>query len=128
MASASNSVIKGNYAGHLIRYNGLDVVITRVTYYRDSLKVNSHNELPLNTSNVKQYEVITEETWKSGSSAILRGALGASVLGPLGLFAGFSAKNKGIYLIAIEWKDGQKSLIEIDEKKYQVLMRRLYRF
>lgn len=71
-------------------------------------------------TNVKDYEVIDESTKKSGSSAVLRGALGAAVLGPFGLLAGLSAKNKGVHLIAIEFTDGKRCLIEIDEKLYKI--------
>ena len=125
MASARNRVIAGEYDGMAVKYAHSQVVIPRVPY-STTLELNAYNQLRLGKANVKQYEVITEETMKSGSSAILRGALGASVLGPLGLLAGLSAKNKGIYTIAIEWKDGNKSLIEIDEKIYKELIRDLF--
>lgn len=34
-----------------------------------------------------------------------------------------SAKNKGIYQIAIQFKDGKKSLIEVDDKIYKTLIK-----
>lgn len=33
---------------------------------------------------------------------------------------------KGIYLIAIAFKDGKKSLLEVDEKVYKSLLRKMF--
>lgn len=46
----------------------------------------------------------------------MRGALGAAVLDPVGILAGLTAKTKGIHMIAIEWQNDDKSLIEVDKK------------
>ena len=70
--------------------------------------------------------VITEEKMKSGTSAILRGAAGAALLGGVGILAGLTAKTKGVYTVVILWKDGEKSLIEIDEKLYKVLVKGMF--
>lgn len=77
-------------------------------------------------SDVVSYEVITEEKYKSGTSAILRGAAGVVLLGNIGVLAALSAKNKGIYVIAVEWKNGDKSLIEIDDKLYKRFMQSMF--
>ena len=45
----------------------------------------------MNKYNVEMYEVLSEEKIKSGTSAILRGGMGAMLLGPVGLLAGLSA-------------------------------------
>ena len=75
---------------------------------------------------LSHYETITEEKMKSGTSAIMRGALGAAVLGPVGILAGLTAKNKEIHTIAIEWNDGEKTLIEVDEKIYKQIIKDLF--
>lgn len=104
MAGAKNEVIAGYHKGKLIKTakNGLGIGI-----------------YALNKQTVESYEVITEDKVKSGTSAILRGAAGMALLGGVGILAGLTAKNKGIYTIAIQWKDGNKSLIEIDDKLYK---------
>ena len=81
------------------------------------------NKIDINKDTIEKYEIITEEQRKSGTSAILRGSLGAAVLGPVGLLAGMGAKNKGTYQIAIQFKDGKKSLIQIDDKMYKVFIK-----
>lgn len=44
----------------------------------------------------------------------------------VGLAAGLTAKRKGIYMVAIEFYDGKKSLIEINEKAYKNLIRDMF--
>ena len=62
----------------------------------------------------------------SGWDAILRGVAGMTLLGGVGILAGLTAKTKGIYTVAILWKDGEKSLIEIDEKLYKILVKSMF--
>ncbi|MHA6258358.1 hypothetical protein ACXYMX_00470 [Sporosarcina sp. CAU 1771] len=79
-------------------------------------------KIPLNKKTVASYEVITEEHRKSAVSGVSRGLVGGVLLGPVGLLAGLSAKSKGTHTIAIEFLDGKKSLIEINEKMYKILI------
>ena len=51
---------------------------------------------------------------------------GVALLGGVGILAGLSAKNKGIFTIAIQWKDGKKSLIEIDDKLYKKFINEMF--
>lgn len=76
----------------------------------------------LTKRHLASYEVITEDTVKSGSSAILRGAVGVALLGGVGLLAGLSAKNKTTYRVVVEWKSGEISLLELDEGDYNTLV------
>lgn len=55
-----------------------------------------------------------------------RGLVGGALLGPVGLLAGLSAKNKGTHTLVIEFKDGKKSLIEVNEKIYKLLMQKMF--
>ena len=44
------------------------------------------------------------------------------MLGPVGMLAGgISAKNKGIYQVAVEFTDGKRSLLEVDDKIYKAI-------
>lgn len=132
MASAKNRVIAGAFDGKPVRYKSFvdyHVLITDIpSYSTDAYGLNSYSNsgLELTKNNVIMYESITEEKMKSGSSAIIRGAFGAAVLGPVGILAGLTAKNKGIHTVAIEWKNGKKSLIEVDEKIYKKLIADLF--
>lgn len=128
MASAKNQVIAGEFTGKYIKYGFINryVVIQKIPSYTTNIELNSYSELEIRKSNVIQYEVVTEEKIRSASSAIIRGAAGATILGPVGLLAGLTAKNKGIHTLAIEWINGKKSLIEVDEKIYKQLITDLF--
>lgn len=115
MSNAKNKVIAGDYANKKIIESFGNLKISSLT-----------EERIIDKTTVETYEVITDEIRKSGTSAILRGGLGAAVFGPAGLLAGVTAKNKGIYQIAIQFRDGKKSLIEIDEKLYKLLIKKCF--
>lgn len=73
---------------------------------------------------VSSYTVI-DETNKDQYS-FWKGALGVALLGGVGAIAGIKGKNKKEYLIAIEWKDGEKSLILIDDEYYKVFVKSMF--
>lgn len=128
MASASNRVIAGKFEGKYIKFGFADryVLIKDISSRDTDLSLTPYKELQINKNNVQSYEVITEEKMKSGTSAILRGALGATILGPVGILAGLTAKTKGFHTIAIEWANDEKSLIEVDEKMYKQITKDLF--
>lgn len=75
---------------------------------------------------VESYEVISEEKNISLASGLLRGVAGRIILGPWGMLAALTAKKKGAYSIALQWKNGKKSLIEADEKIYKAIVKNLF--
>lgn len=83
---------------------------------------NPNNNIKINSDTVARYEVIDEGEKKVAGRAVA----GAILAGPLGLAVGaLSAKAKGI-LIAIEFTDGKKSLIECDQKTYKAVLKSCY--
>ena len=117
MARAKNKVIAGEYQGRGIIAVGNTVKI--VTGFAKSIT--------LNKDVVDSYELATDEHRKSASSGISKGLVGGFLLGPVGALGGvLSAKSIGIYQIAIQFKDGKKSLIEVDDKIYKVLIKSLF--
>ena len=113
MAKAKNKVIAGEYEGKKVESGLLGVHIK--TFLEN---------INLDKKNVSSYEVITDDIRKSAKSGVARGIVGGVLLGPVGALAGgLSAKNKGIYQIAIEFKDGKKSLIEVDDKIYKAIVK-----
>ncbi|MEG6615393.1 hypothetical protein V6C27_02975 [Peptococcaceae bacterium 1198_IL3148] len=113
---AQNKVIAGDYEGSLIMG-----FVTPGIYPNPK-----ERPIELTKENVVKYEVITEEHRKSAISGVSRGLVGGALLGPVGLLAGLSAKNKGTYVIAIEFTNGKKSLIEINEKLYKALIKSMF--
>lgn len=110
-----NKVIAGDYMG-------LEIFCFDNIYIHDPFGV----DIELNKETIKTYEIVDEESKKSASSMIGRAALGAAILGPIGLLAGATARRKGIYTVAIEFNDGKKSLLEIDEKRYKKLLKIMF--
>ena len=113
--SAQNKVIAGDYENKKVQESFGTLKIASLT-----------GERVIDKTTVEAYEVITDEMRKSGTSAILRGGLGSLVLGPVGLLAGLTAKNKRTYQVAVQFRDGKKSLLELDEKLYKVLVKKCF--
>ena len=117
MGSSKNKVIAGDYEGKQILCTAGKVVI--VLGFLKQLELNKHT--------VKDYEVITDEHRKSAKSGVARGLVGGALLGPVGLLAGgLSAKSKGVYQVAVEFSDGKRSLIEMDDKAYKTIIKNLF--
>ena len=108
---AKNKVIAGKYLNEYIFSN---------------FGITTIGKLTINKSIVSSYEIVDEQSQKSASSAIGRGALGAVILGPIGLLAGLSAKSKGVHTLILHYTDGEKSLIEVNDKTYKNIMKMLF--
>lgn len=113
---AQNKVIAGDYIGKM----------TGVSLGQLYIATSFGKPMYLNKQNIEAYELITDEQRKSAASGVIRGAVGATLLGPVGLLAGLSAKNKGIYTVAIKFKDGKNSLLEVDDKFYKALIKMMF--
>lgn len=120
---AKNKVVAGDYEGkELVSQLGDLFVILGF------LKT-----LHLNKDTVEAYEIVDEEKRKSAASAVGRGLVGgiagSLILGPVGLIgglAGLSAKSKGTHIVAIQFKDGKKSLLQLDDKAFSILRKKLF--
>ncbi len=112
---AKNKVIAGDYEGGEI-----------FCAFGDLSIIGTVNNMPLDKSTIKSYDIIDEESRKSVTSAVGRAVAGAVFLGAVGWVAGVTAKRKGIYAIALEYHKGGKSLIEIDEKRYKLLIKKMF--
>ncbi|CDA71491.1 putative uncharacterized protein [Ruminococcus sp. CAG:579] len=117
MAKAKNKVIAGDYEGSPV-----------ILFFGGSTGIKFNKEqIMLNSKNVEKYEVITDEQRKSAASGVARGIVGGALLGPVGLLAGgLSAKSKGIYQVAVQFNEGKRSLLEIDEKIYKALVKNCF--
>lgn len=108
---AQNKVIAGDYIGAPVTETLGTVTVGNITFSKHT---------------AASYEVVTEEQRKSAVSGVVRGLVGRAVLGPVGLLAGLSAKNVGTYTIAVNWKSGKKSLIEVNDKIYKLILKEMF--
>ena len=96
--------------------------------YKNKKIVNGGDMLLLDGGLTKRYissYTLIDESNKEEYS-FLKGALGAAFFGGLGAVAGIGGKSRKEYLIAVEWKDGEKSLILIDDKNYKVFVQSMF--
>ena len=114
--AAKNKVIAGDYNGKMILS----------TFGIVSLSTSAFKSFPLDKTTVEEYEVLDEESRKSATSAVGRAFVGGVILGPVGWLAGLSAKSKGTHTIALQFKDGKKSMIEVDDKIHSALRKKLF--
>lgn len=83
----------------------------------------------LTKKSIASYNVIDETN--KGRYSFWKGALGTALLGNFGVVAGIDGKNTKEYLIEIEWiypknSTNNKSLILLDERYYQTLVRSMF--
>lgn len=79
---------------------------------------------PFSKRYISSYTVIDESN--KDQYSFWKGALGVALFGGIGAVAGINGKNKKEYLIAIEWKDGEKSLILINDEYYKVFVKSMF--
>ena len=116
---ASNSVVAGDYAGK-------NILLEKGMPYIWEVVDGKWGNLYFNKQYVDSYEFFDSKTQKSAASAVGRAALGAALLGPVGLLAGVSAKSVGTHQIVIYWKSGKRSLIEVDDKIKAAIVAKLF--
>ena len=85
--------------------------------------LNTKEAVYLNKETVASYQVINQDLSTSASSGIARSIIGGALFGNSGALGGAaSAKKKVTYTMVINFKDGKRSLIEVNEKMYKAIM------
>lgn len=108
MAKASNKVIAGDYQGKLVGGSFSEAFI--------SLTLTKF--LYLNRETVSSVTPLDDDSQISVASATMRGLVGELLLGPIGLVAAATAKRNGIHILGIEFNNGKRSVVEVDDKRY----------
>ena len=117
MKKVRNEVIAGDYAGRKVRCTRDKVIFDKLL----------SPPVEVSADTVAYYEVVDQESTKSLGSTLTRGLVGNALLGNVGMVAGvMSAENTTAVVVSIEFKNGDKSLIEIDKNIYKVLLRALF--
>ena len=113
MSKAKNAVIAGDYKG------------AKVKTALGSVSIGAFPKpVVLSKKTVISYELVTDEHRKSAASGIAKGLAGSLLFGFVGGIAGASsAKTKGIYQVALEFENGKRSLVEVDEKTYKAIVK-----
>lgn len=112
MTRAKNKVIAGDYKGKLVG----------VSFSEAFISLTLTNFISINNETVKGLTPLDDDSQISVASAAMRGLIGEMLLGPIGLIAAGTAKRNGIHLLGIEFKDGKRSVVEVDDKRYKEIV------
>lgn len=116
MASARNMVVAGDYQG------------CYVGCINDQLFIKApEGVVYLTIFDIETHQLVTEEKGRSITSGIVRGLIGGLLFQTPGLIGGvLLAKNDKVYQVSVEFKNGKRSLIEMDSRRYNALVRICY--
>lgn len=116
MAKAKNKVVAGDY-------EGWDVVCSFGKFYF----MKRLDRRPLDRVNVSRYEVVDARTGSGFWGSAIRGLAANAVFGGVGAYAAMSSSaSKRAILVSVEFFNGERSLIEIDEPTYSKMLKALY--
>jgi hypothetical protein len=127
MATAQNKVLSGLYDGkiisreHFIKKNNLTNVFEPIYYLK--LSLTDKYFIIIDEVNVQSVEIINKDGLHTEvGSSVVGGLVGGAFLGGAGLIAGAAMGGQNsINLLCITWKDGQKSLIEVNCEIFSML-------
>jgi len=114
----SGTVIAGSYKGNVLQKFWGRIWIKVGFWGREIVDINK--------TTIESYNVVNETYQKSATSAIGRGLVGSLLLGPVGMLAGLSAKSEGTHTLQLNFKDGNKSLISVDDDYYNAIVKVLF--
>ena len=108
-----NTVIKGDYKNwYLSIHKEMDKLILE--------GINDNIEISNNT--IIDYDIKYTEFKRDIIDIVIRIIIGVLLIGPIGILAGFTANR----LISIEFKNGNKSLVKIDNRTFKYLVEKVY--
>lgn len=108
MAKAKNQVIEGKFKGQYLIKDAKNTAQICYGWMKT---------YPIAKENVEKIDLLTAEQSRDMGSTVARGLVGGVLLGPVGLVAGaLLGKDSNINRFEITYKDGEKSLIEVDKK------------
>ena len=114
-----NTVIKGDYKNwYLSIHKEMDKLILE--------GINDNIEISNNT--IIDYDIKYTEFKRDIIDIVIRIIIGVLLIGPIGILAGFTANKSFISyrLISIEIKNGNKSLVKIDNRTFKYLVEKVY--
>ena len=118
VASAKNIVLAGDYSG--LRVFRMSAALAYISGTMKKIE-----DIYLTPETVSRYEIMTEDIIRSGNSLLLTGTLDPGCLLGLRLRANEAMQAKGIYTLAIKFQDGKRSLLEVDDKIYAAIAKRM---
>ena len=108
----SNRVIDGDYLdAKVVRRSGKVI-----------LQDARNDDLVLDITTVSQYKRIATRQAYKGYNLNGKSFIGAMVLGPIGALFGLEREAVNIHNVALQYQDGKKSLLELNDDTYSELL------
>ncbi len=118
-----NKATSGDHVGE-IKYKNM-----KKGLYIEETKLFLTKQIFINKETVDGYEVLKDDSESQSKGSLAKGLLGASVFGITGAIVGGGSRKTTTqhrYLVSVKFKDGTKSLCELDDKFYEILIKLLY--
>lgn len=83
----------------------------------------------INKETVESYEIVMEDSETTQKGGLAKGVIGAATFGVVGAVAGATSKKSKTQhrrIVSVIFKDGTKSLCELDDHFYEILVKLLY--
>lgn len=121
MFGTKNKVTAGDYEGYRVKSGWSGVELKPPLFSQHT------TQIIIDKNTVRRYELINSDHRKSAVSTVIRGMIGKYLLGLVGMIGGTaSAKNTGLFTVSLEFVNGERSLIEVDDKTYKAIIRVTY--
>ena len=117
----TNKVVAGDYMGYRVKISWGTLFLNPPLFSNQSGRVN------IDKNTVQSYEVMASNHYKSAVSGLVRGWIGKNIFGHIGMMSGLlTMREKGRHSVSVSFLDGKKSLIEICDKRLNMLMRNTF--
>ena len=113
-ATARNMVIEGDYKGSYLKKSFSGKLI--IKYSKNLIILSIPQDIELNKDTVQSHEILNEST--SSTSTLTN-------KGFFGIGSHHSFHNQ-CYMVAVEFKNGKKSLLELNEEYYKALISKTF--
>ena len=122
--SASNTVISGDYNNGRI---DLPSEIRPLCIVYSGGFTGPSGIKNITAKEIERYDLIEKRSEENSQKKVKRGIVGGIIAGTTGAIIGSSSvSNEEIYTVALYFKNGKKSLIEIDGTRYKELLKNLF--
>jgi len=117
MAKAKNLVVSGDFLNYSVESIWGEISLTSF----------GSKSISINKQSIESIEILDSTKQRDTGSTIARGIVGGILLGPAGMIGGaILGKSAGIHLLSIIFKNGKRSLLEIDDKIYKEIIKKMY--
>jgi len=113
MMNAKNRVIAGDYKGK------------KVVAFNDKcayISLGFWKQFVLTNGDIRSYEILGEQSKQCDGDSSSSGLIDGILSGSDDVFAELSEKKEGLHIMALEFSDGKKSLLNVDDAVFNAIL------